>query len=208
MSEKSTKDSENSTIVEQNIDDNMQNQEVSIIPTETKEKKKKRRIKRTTPSVATVSEETSSVSEAAIPTGKRPKVKRLKPRGVSDLSSKDATKDQLKKEKAEIKKINDELFYTKLVSGLIVGILLGLFIFITDNRDVYVFVIFSMIALLLIVIYIRYVRKIPEEKLSWIKLYLSGTFTYLIVIVVVSSLVWMFLVYFLKGPIQRPGTNG
>ncbi len=135
-------------------------------------------------------------------------MKRLKPRGVSDLSSKDATKDQLKKEKAEIKKINDELFYTKLVSGLIVGILLGLFIFITDNRDVYVFVIFSMIALLLIVIYIRYVRKIPEEKLSWIKLYLSGTFTYLIVIVVVSSLVWMFLVYFLKGPIQRPGTNG
>lgn len=205
MSEKSAKASEDSSVIKQEL----QQHGVNGNPAETTEKKKKPRVKRSAASTKSSTESNvaaSSSSEVALPSAKRPKVKRLKPRGLGDVSAKDASKEQLKREKAEIKKINDELFYTKLVSGLLVGIALGLFIYITDERSLYVFLVFSMIALLGIVIYIRYIRKISEEKLSWAKLYLSGTFTYLIVIVVISSLVWMFLVYFLQGPIPRPGS--
>ncbi len=202
MSGKSTKNLGNVSITEQDDDDGLQNQELTSLEKTTEKRKKRRRVKRSESSMSNVNA-IEKESETVSLVGKRPKVKRLKPRGISDVSSKDASKEQMKKKKAELKKITDEMFYTKLISGLIVGLLLGLFIFITDNRDFYVFVIFSMLALLLIVIYIRYIRKIPEEKLSWVKLYLSGTFTYLIVIIVVSSLVWMFLYYYLKGPLPQ-----
>ncbi len=212
MSEESVNTSENSEMVEREIEKSAQegNMEREL---EQKQKKRQRRMKRTSRSSMVSSSDTmmnaeSMPGDSETPTipGRRPKVKRLRPRGVIDVASKDSSKESLRLKKAELKKINDELFYTKLISALIVGVALGLFIYITDLRDLSIFIVFSMVALLLIVIYIRYIRKIPEDKLSWFKLYLSGTFTYLIVIVVVSSLVWMFLTYFLKGPIPRPET--
>ena len=60
----------------------------------------------------------------------------------------------------------------------------------TDIQD-YFWILILLIGLVICVFFVRYGLKIPEDEVDQKRLWLSGTFTYVVLFIVFTSLIWM-----------------
>ncbi|MFW9904248.1 MAG: hypothetical protein ACFFFH_07960 [Candidatus Thorarchaeota archaeon] len=87
---------------------------------------------------------------------------------------------------------NTKMYYTKIAFGVSTGTLTG---FLLVFSDIFLdwWILILIIALVVCVIFVRYVLKITEDQVDLKRLWLSGTFTFLVLFIVMTALVWMFL---------------
>ncbi|MHA1973797.1 MAG: hypothetical protein ACTSW1_12440 [Candidatus Hodarchaeales archaeon] len=85
---------------------------------------------------------------------------------------------------------NTKLYYTKVIFGIITGGISG-FIFVFLNISPELWFVFLIIGLITCVMFVKMVLKIPEKDLDQKRLWFSGTFTYILLFIVISSLIWM-----------------
>jgi hypothetical protein len=87
---------------------------------------------------------------------------------------------------------NTRMYYTKVIFGATSGLFTGiLFIIIPDTIDMWF--LFALAALMICIAFVRGVLKITAEEIDQRRLFLSGTFTFVLLFIVLSSLVWMIL---------------
>lgn len=91
---------------------------------------------------------------------------------------------------------NTILYYTKVSFSIGCGTIGG-FLYLmldesilTDIQD-YFWILILLIGLVICVFFVRYGLKIPEDEVDQKRLWLSGTFTYVVLFIVFTSLVWM-----------------
>jgi hypothetical protein len=98
----------------------------------------------------------------------------------------------LKEKTFEGLKPNTKLFYTKISFGVSLGTLAGLFFVFFDISPELWFIV-VILGLVVCVGFARYVLHISTEDVDQKRIWLSGTFTYVLLFIVVTSLVWMIL---------------
>ena len=115
------------------------------------------------------------------------KIRRIK-RSTDDSSF------QLESEPSETKPQglapNTKLYYSKVCFGVSTGVIAGV-LFLSSVVSPSYWILILIGGLITSVIFVRYVLKIPYEKLDQKRLWLSGTFTFVILFIVFTSLVWM-----------------
>ncbi len=85
---------------------------------------------------------------------------------------------------------NTKLYYTKVVFGIIWGIVAGIsFIFFDIAPDLWF--VFPITGIISCSAFVRFYLQITAEDVDLKRLWLSGTFTFVVLFVVVSSLIWM-----------------
>jgi hypothetical protein len=89
---------------------------------------------------------------------------------------------------------NTKMYYTKVAFGVSTGTLTG-FLLVFSDFFLNWWVLIPIIALVICVIFIRYILQITEEQVDQKRVWLSGTFTFLVLFIVMTSLVWMFSIY-------------
>ncbi|MFX0212127.1 MAG: hypothetical protein ACFFDT_39505 [Candidatus Hodarchaeota archaeon] len=90
---------------------------------------------------------------------------------------------------------NTKMYYTKVAFGVSTGTLTGILLVISEFFLNW-WILFLIIAFVVCVIFVRFILKITEEEIDQKRLWLSGTFTFLVLFIVMTSLVWMFSIYF------------
>ncbi|MFX0122144.1 MAG: hypothetical protein ACFFAE_00770 [Candidatus Hodarchaeota archaeon] len=117
------------------------------------------------------------------------KIRRIK-RTIDDTTFK------LESEPSEVKTKglapNTKMYYTKVVFGISTGVITG-FLFILSDTFLNLWLLFVIIALVICVVFVRYILKISDDQVDQKRLWLSGTFTFLVLFIVMTSLIWMFL---------------
>ena len=94
---------------------------------------------------------------------------------------------------------NTKLYYSKVVFGAATGTVTGsLFVFFPDISTDFWFI-FLLMGLVLCVTYVRKVLQILPEDIDRRRVWLSGTFTFVLLFIVITSLIWM-----LPGPRITP----
>jgi len=89
---------------------------------------------------------------------------------------------------------NTKLYYSKVVFSIIWGIIAGLsFIFFDISPGLWF--LFPIVGLISCNAFVRFYLELPGDEVDTKRLWLSGTFTFIVLFVVVSSLIWM-----LPGP--------
>ncbi|UCG01614.1 MAG: hypothetical protein JSW11_18635 [Candidatus Heimdallarchaeota archaeon] len=86
---------------------------------------------------------------------------------------------------------NTKMYYTKVAFGVSTGGITG-FLFILSDIFLNWWFLILIVALIVCVIFVRFVLKISGEEIDQKRLWLSGTFTFLVLFIVMTSLVWMF----------------
>ena len=116
------------------------------------------------------------------------KIRRIK-RPIDDSSF------QLESEPSEVKTTglapNTKMYYTKVLFGVSTGSLTG-FLFILSDMFLNWWILVLISALVVCVVFIRFGLKITVEEIDQKRVWLSGTFTFLVLFIVMTSLVWMF----------------
>lgn len=87
---------------------------------------------------------------------------------------------------------NTKMYYTKIAFGVSTGTLTG-FLLVLSELFFNWWILILIIALVVCVFFVRFVLKITEDEVDQKRLWLSGTFTFLVLFIVMTSLVWMFL---------------
>lgn len=83
-----------------------------------------------------------------------------------------------------------KMYYTKVCFGISTGVFTGtLFLLSRDTVSFWLFILIG--GLISSVFFVRYGLKITGDQVDQKRLWLSGTFTYVILFIVVTSLVWM-----------------
>jgi len=89
---------------------------------------------------------------------------------------------------------NTKLYYSKVIFGIITGGISGsIFVFLNISPELWF--VFLIIGLVACIMFVKMVLKIPEKDIDKKRLWFSGTFTYVLIFIVISSLIWM-----LPGP--------
>jgi heme/copper-type cytochrome/quinol oxidase subunit 4 len=86
---------------------------------------------------------------------------------------------------------NTKMYYTKVAFGASTGTLTG-FLLVLSDFFLNWWILILIIALVVCVIFIRYILQITEDQVDQKRIWLSGTFTFLVLFIVMTSLVWMF----------------
>ena len=87
---------------------------------------------------------------------------------------------------------NTKLYYSKVVFGIASGSLTGIgFIVLSIPADLWI--LFLILGLAACIGFVKFFLKISEEDIALKKLLYSGTFTYVILFIVLSSLIWMII---------------
>lgn len=93
---------------------------------------------------------------------------------------------------------NTKMYYTKVCFGIGTGLLAGLIYMLpgvsASERILLllpIWFIILILGLVICVIFVRFVLHISEDQIDQKRLWLSGTFTFTVLFIVVSSLVWM-----------------
>ena len=84
---------------------------------------------------------------------------------------------------------NTQIYYLKLIIGIILGIPMGLlydYSVVAGN-----WFIMPILGVLIAILIVRYVLKIDETAASWVRVVLSGTITLFVAFILISSLTWM-----------------
>lgn len=90
---------------------------------------------------------------------------------------------------------NTKLYYTKVITGAISGILTGILFISFPSISTDIWIIFLIMGLAVSVAVFRLYLKVTPDELDFKRLLFSGTFTFTLLFIVLSSLVWM-----LPGP--------
>ena len=85
---------------------------------------------------------------------------------------------------------NSKLYYSKVVFGAIWGLIAGISFLVFEIPPDLWFV-FPVIGLISCISFVRFYLQIPGDEVDFKRLWLSGTFTFVILFIVVSSLIWM-----------------
>jgi hypothetical protein len=121
--------------------------------------------------------------------------RKIAPRRVPVKLREDTTEESGKRpaktfsEKLRNLSANSKVYYLKVATAVIIGLPAGLFF---DN-DLIVknWFLIPLFVLLIDILAVRYIFKISEDDISWLRLSFSGTISLFISFIVVSSLVWM-----------------
>ncbi|MFW9928351.1 MAG: hypothetical protein ACFFD1_03080 [Candidatus Thorarchaeota archaeon] len=84
---------------------------------------------------------------------------------------------------------NSKIYYLKLIASFIIGIPAGALYTIQDIANNWFLI--PIIALIVVVLFVRFGLKMDESQVSWARLILSGTITLFISFIVVSAVIWM-----------------
>jgi hypothetical protein len=84
-----------------------------------------------------------------------------------------------------------QMYYTKVVAGALSGLITGTFFVLFPDFDTNLWFIFLIIGLAISVTVVRQVLKITPEEVDGKRLWFSGTFTFILLFIVVTSLIWM-----------------
>ena len=90
---------------------------------------------------------------------------------------------------------NTKLYYTKVIAGVLTGLFTGIFFILFDGVSTDMWFIFLIIGLAISAAVFRLYLKVTPDELDFKRLLFSGTFTYTLLFIVLSSLIWM-----LQGP--------
>ena len=90
-------------------------------------------------------------------------------------------------------KPNTQLYYVKVVSGVIFGLITGLAISLLSFEPTLIAIIGMLSAVSIAAGIGRFLLKISVKDLDWKRLWFAGTFTCILLLIVSSSLVWMVL---------------
>jgi heme/copper-type cytochrome/quinol oxidase subunit 4 len=85
---------------------------------------------------------------------------------------------------------NTKMYYTKVTFGVSMGGITGLLLVLSDIFFNW-WLLILIIAFVLCVVFVRFVLKISDDQIDQKRLWLSGTFTFLVLFIAVTSLVWM-----------------
>ncbi len=101
---------------------------------------------------------------------------------------------QPKKEKKKGLSPNNKMYYTKVSFGLLSGFLTGaVFVFLNDAVSTEWWFIIMIFSLFICVGFVRLGLGLSADEVDSKRLWLSGTFTFIVLFIVSSALGWMFL---------------
>ena len=86
---------------------------------------------------------------------------------------------------------NTKLYYTKVICGALSGIITGLIFTLLPDVSPSIWILFLIMGLAIAVAIFRLYLKVTPEELDLKRLIFSGTFTFTLLFVVLSSLIWM-----------------
>lgn len=86
---------------------------------------------------------------------------------------------------------NTKLYYTKVICGGLSGIITGLIFTLLPGVSPSMWILFLIMGLAISVAIFRLYLKVTPEELDLKRLLFSGTFTFTLLFVVLSSLIWM-----------------
>ena len=90
---------------------------------------------------------------------------------------------------------NTKLYYTKVITGALTGLFAGIIFVLFDGVSTDMWFVFLITGLTISAAVFRLYLKITPEELDFKRLLFSGTFTFTLLFIVLSSLIWM-----LQGP--------
>ncbi|MHA1977928.1 MAG: hypothetical protein ACW98I_13560 [Candidatus Hodarchaeales archaeon] len=90
---------------------------------------------------------------------------------------------------------NTRMYYTKVISGAISGLITGTIFLVFSSISPGTWFFFWVTGLSICIAFIRLGLKITPDEVDQKRLIFSGTFTYTLLFIVISSLIWM-----LQGP--------
>ncbi len=101
---------------------------------------------------------------------------------------------QPKKEKKKGLTPNNKMYYTKVLFGLLSGFLTGtVFVFLNDTVLTEWWFVIMIFSLFICVGFVRLGLGLSADEVDSKRLWLSGTFTFIVLFIVSSALGWMFL---------------
>jgi F0F1-type ATP synthase assembly protein I len=120
----------------------------------------------------------------------------LRKRKIRKISRKpDEPKEQIeiRKNALNFKELspNTKLYYTKVVSGALSGVITGLIFTVLPDISPDMWILFLIMGLTISVAIFRLYLKVTPEELDMKRLLFSGTFTFTLLFIVLSSLIWM-----------------
>ncbi|MHA1542615.1 MAG: hypothetical protein ACTSQH_06540 [Candidatus Hodarchaeales archaeon] len=120
----------------------------------------------------------------------------LRKRKIRKISRKpDESSDQIEinKNALKLKELSPKtkLYYTKVVSGALSGIITGIIFILLPDISPDMWILFLIMGLAFSVAVVRLYLKITPEEVDLKRLIFSGTFTFTLLFVVLSSLIWM-----------------
>ncbi len=90
---------------------------------------------------------------------------------------------------------NTKLYYTKVVTGALSGVITGIIFTLLPDISPDMWILFLIMGLAISLAVFRLYLKVTPEELDLKRLLFSGTFTFTLLFIVLSSLIWM-----LPGP--------
>ena len=120
----------------------------------------------------------------------------LRKRKIRKISRKpDESSDQIEinKNALKLKELSPKtkLYYTKVVSGALSGIITGIIFILLPDISPDMWILFLIMGLAISIAVVRLYLKITPEEVDLKRLLFSGTFTFTLLFVVLSSLIWM-----------------
>ena len=124
----------------------------------------------------------------------------LSKRKIRRISRKEEeSKDQVNLGKSTLK-LNDlspntKLYYTKVITGAFSGLVTGIIFLVIPDISPDIWILFLVMGLAIAIAIFRLYLKVTPEEIDMKRLLFSGTFTFTLLFIVLSSLLWM-----LPGP--------
>lgn len=89
-------------------------------------------------------------------------------------------------------KPNTKLYYSKVSFGVTSGFITGFtFLLLDVSPPINIWFLLLIAGLVTCVLFVRYVLKISPDELDQKRVWLSGTFTFVLLFIVVTALIWM-----------------
>ena len=120
----------------------------------------------------------------------------LRKRKIRKISRKpDESSDQIEinKNALKLKELSPKtkLYYTKVVSGSLSGIITGIIFILLPDISPDMWILFLIMGLAISLAVVRLYLKVTPEELDLKRLLFSGTFTFTLLFIVLSSIIWM-----------------
>ena len=120
----------------------------------------------------------------------------LRKRKIRKISRKpDESSDQIEinKNALKLKELSPKtkLYYTKVICGSLSGIITGMIFILLPDISPDMWILFLIMGLAISVAVVRLYLKVTPEEVDLKRLLFSGTFTFTLLFVVLSSIIWM-----------------
>jgi F0F1-type ATP synthase assembly protein I len=86
---------------------------------------------------------------------------------------------------------NTKLYYTKVICGALSGVITGIIFIVLPGISPDMWILFLIMGLTIAIAIFRLYLKVTPEELDLKRLLFSGTFTFTLLFIVISSLIWM-----------------